>query len=243
MVEVAKEKAAAAVGTLDNFALAQASSLTTGQENSLYIKLENVSISAKGKELFINASLQITNGRRYGLCGSNGHGKTTLLRHIAERKLAIPANIDILLCEQEVAVSNMRSVQMILNSDQKHLDLLAECEKLKAQTDTSSDPKVLERYNEVYEELVAMKADAAEDKARRILAGLGFTPAMMEKPTKDLLGGWRMRVSLVRALFLEPTFLLLDEPTNHLDLRAEAPKEFIYCVPLAGVYTFTRCTY
>ncbi|BHF80977.1 ATP-binding cassette sub- F member 1 [Sparganum proliferum] len=220
MVEAAKEKAAGAVGTLDNFALAQASSRTTGQENSLDIKLENFSISAKGKELFVNASLQITNGRRYGLCGPNGHGKTTLLRHIAERKLAIPANIDILLCEQEVAASDVRSVQMVLNSDQKRLDLLAECEQLKAQVETSPDPKILERYNEVYEELVAMKADAAEGKARRILAGLGFTPAMMEKPTKDLSGGWRMRVSLARALFLEPTFLLLDEPTNHLDLNA-----------------------
>uniref|UniRef100_A0A0X3NI37 ABC transporter domain-containing protein n=1 Tax=Schistocephalus solidus TaxID=70667 RepID=A0A0X3NI37_SCHSO len=220
MVESAKEKAAASVGTLDNFALAQASSRTVGQENSLDIKLENFSISAKGKELFVNASLQITNGRRYGLCGPNGHGKTTLLRHIAERKLAIPANIDVLLCEQEVAASDIRSVQIVLNSDQRRLDLLAECEQLKAQIETSADPKVLERYNEVYEELVAMKADAAEGKARRILAGLGFTPTMMEKPTKDLSGGWRMRVSLARALFLEPTFLLLDEPTNHLDLNA-----------------------
>lgn len=39
-------------------------------------------------------------GRRYGLVGPNGMGKTTLLKHIASRKLAIPPNIDILYCEQ-----------------------------------------------------------------------------------------------------------------------------------------------
>ena len=74
--------------------------------------------------------------------------------------------------------------------------------------------------NEIYEELNAMKADAAESKARRILAGLGFDKEMQERPTKSFSGGWRMRVSLARALFMEPTLLMLDEPTNHLDLNA-----------------------
>ncbi|KAM3179987.1 ATP-binding cassette sub- F member 1, partial [Hymenolepis weldensis] len=220
MVDSALEKAVTSAGTLDNFAISQATGKTVANDNQLDIKVEGFSISAKGKELFVNADLQITHGRRYGLCGPNGHGKTTLLRHIAEQKLSIPANIDILLCEQEVVADDTPSVKVVLNSDTKRLKLLQELEELKAKIETQHESDDLDRYNEVHEELVAMKADAAEGKARRILAGLGFTATMMEKPTKDLSGGWRMRVSLARALFLEPTFLLLDEPTNHLDLNA-----------------------
>merc|ERR1712013_542344 len=57
-------------------------------------------------------------------------------------------------------------------------------------------------------------------KARRLLAGLGFDRGMQDRATNKFSGGRRMRVSLARALFIEPTLLMLDEPTNHLDLNA-----------------------
>ena len=63
-------------------------------------------------------------------------------------------------------------------------------------------------------------ADSAKSRASKILHGLGFTEVMQRRATNNFSGGWRMRISLARALYIQPTMLLLDEPTNHLDLRA-----------------------
>ena len=187
-------------------------------DNSLDIKIEGFTISTRGRNLFTNANLTIAYGRRYGLVGPNGMGKTTLLKHIANRSLRIPANIDLLLCEQEVQADEESALKAVLKADKRRAELLKEEKKIiedKNQTDEQ-----LKRLNAIYEEMNAMKMDAAESKARRILAGLGFTPEMVDRPTKNFSGGWRMRVSLARALFMEPTLLMLDEPTNHLDLNA-----------------------
>nr|GFC70377.1 ABC transporter F family member 1 [Tanacetum cinerariifolium] len=77
-----------------------------------------------------------------------------------------------------------------------------------------------EALERVYERLEAMDASTAEKRAAEILNGLGFNKKMQEKKTRDFSGGWRMRIALARALFMNPTILLLDEPTNHLDLEA-----------------------
>ncbi|XP_047134237.1 ATP-binding cassette sub-family F member 1 isoform X1 [Hydra vulgaris] len=212
-------------GDGSQFSISQQESSLKGAvlENATDIKIEKFSIAARGKDLFVNASLNITQGRRYGLVGPNGMGKTTLLVHIARNKLAIPPNIDVLLCEQDIQVDDTPAVEMVLKADKKRLQLLAE-EKHLLETINSKNEKVSDaanlRLKEVYVELDAIGADKAESRARRILSGLGFTTEMQSRPTKNFSGGWRMRVSLARALFVEPTLLLLDEPTNHLDLNA-----------------------
>uniref|UniRef100_A0A0K0ETJ0 ABC transporter domain-containing protein n=1 Tax=Strongyloides stercoralis TaxID=6248 RepID=A0A0K0ETJ0_STRER len=188
-------------------------------ETSKDIKVTNFDITAAGKLLFNKAELIIAHGRRYGLVGPNGQGKTTLLKHIATRKLNIPSSIDILYCEQEIKVDKTSAIYAVLNSDTTRLQLL-EKEKELIQKLEDGDVNAGEELQTITNELRNIGADAAEPKARRILAGLGFSREMQEKACEDFSGGWRMRISLARALFLEPTLLLLDEPTNHLDLNA-----------------------
>uniref|UniRef100_A0A8C3UCW4 ATP binding cassette subfamily F member 1 n=1 Tax=Catharus ustulatus TaxID=91951 RepID=A0A8C3UCW4_CATUS len=210
--QVASLRAAAASGDGD-FAVSQAelSSRQAMLENASDIKLEKFSISAHGKELYVNADLTSWPGGATGSWGPTGQGKgkTTLLKHIANRALNIPPNIDVLLCEQEVLADDTPAVQAVLRADTKRLRLLDEERRLQGLLE-SGDDAAAERLEKVYEELRAIGAAAAEAKARRILAGLGF-PRDAEQSDAQILGGWRMRVSLARALFLEPTLLMLDD--------------------------------
>lgn len=65
------------------------------------------------------------------------------------------------------------------------------------------------RLGQIYDQLTEINAASAEGRAAKILSGLGFTPAMQGRATKTFSGGWRMRISLARALFIQPTLLLL----------------------------------
>jgi ATP-binding cassette subfamily F protein 1 len=190
-------------------------------QNSMDINIPNFSISAAGKILFKDAALTIGHGRRYGLVGANGRGKSTLLKMIASRDLKLPPRVDFLYVEQEVEADDTPAVEAVLRADKVRWDLMEEEKELMKAVDAGDESEVkIDRLQQVVDELTNMGADSAEAKARRILYGLGFTMEMQTKPTKMFSGGWRMRISLARALFVEPTLLMLDEPTNHLDLNA-----------------------
>jgi len=189
-------------------------------QNALDIVVPNFSISAHNKELFFNAELTIAHGRRYGLVGPNGAGKSTLLKMIAAGELKVPPRVDYLYVEQEVLADETPAVDAVLKADKIRWALLEEEKKLLKELEKKADDAKDTRLGEIHEQLSQIGAASAESKARRILFGLGFDAEMQIRPTKFFSGGWRMRISLARALFMEPTLLMLDEPTNHLDLNA-----------------------
>ena len=189
-------------------------------QNALDIIIPSVTISAHNKELLNNSELNIVHGRRYGLVGPNGAGKSTLLKMIAAKELKIPPRVDVLYVEQEVIADDTPAVDAVLKADKERWNLIQEEKKLLKELEKGPDESKDVRLGEIYEQLAQIGGSAAESRARRILYGLGFDGEMQERATRFFSGGWRMRISLARALFMEPTLLMLDEPTNHLDLNA-----------------------
>ncbi|KAL9416282.1 hypothetical protein AB3S75_039472 [Citrus x aurantiifolia] len=179
------------------------------------IRIESLSVTFHGHDLIVDSELELNYGRRYGLLGLNGCGKSTLLTAIGCRELPIPDHMDIYHLTREIEASDMSSLEAVISCDEERLKLEKEAEILGAQEDGGG-----EQLERVYERLEALDASTAEKRAAEILYGLGFNKTMQAKKTRDFSGGWRMRIALARALFINPTILLLDEPTNHLDLEA-----------------------
>ena len=178
------------------------------------VHLQNVSLQFAGNDLLQNATIQITEKKRYGLIGRNGVGKSVLLRRLASKSIpGFPIQMKVLFVRQEVEGSNtLSALQFLLDSDEDRMMLLKEQSKLEELLE-SSDPKVVAQAASELGELTSELElnDNTEDRARDILKGLQFSEEMILSPTVHLSGGWKMRLALAQVLFVRSDLLLLGK--------------------------------
>ncbi|MEE9446613.1 MAG: ATP-binding cassette domain-containing protein [Arenicellales bacterium] len=186
------------------------------------LRINKLSIAFGIHRLLDEANLNIKRGERVGLLGRNGEGKSTLLKIINqeipfdEGELQGLDTIKIAKLDQAPNLSGTQTVYSVVASGLGEIG------------------KVLSKYNHIVnnitddnmDEMTELQAQIEAQHAWPFMNNIEKTLTKLsldgEQQVSDLSGGWQRRVSLARALVIEPDLLLLDEPTNHLDLEAIA---------------------
>jgi ATP-binding cassette subfamily F protein 3 len=192
------------------------------------IRLENLSKSFPDGDLFNNVNISIKRGMRIGLVGPNGSGKTTLLRIMLGKDSADSGNVQIdksttigYLAQDIVAGTGRSILEEVLVAYPEVRELEGKILALsEAISKDHENMDLVNKLGDAQHRFEALGGWNLEDKAKKILSGLGFADEKFIEPMDVFSGGWRMRVALASILLQEPDILFLDEPTNHLDLEA-----------------------
>ncbi len=183
------------------------------------ISLNQVQLQRGGKTLLNNAGMLIHAGQRVGVIGANGCGKSSIFELLLDRlapdagEVYLPKQLRVAHMAQEVAHSEQTALDYVLDGD----DQLRATEQAIRDAEQKRENMALAA---AYAQLDAIDGHSAPSRAQQLLHGLGFTSADEQSGVTSFSGGWRIRLSLARALMCPSDVLLLDEPTNHLDLDA-----------------------
>ncbi len=184
------------------------------------LRIKNLSIAFGIHRLLDEADLIIKRGERIGLLGRNGEGKSTLLKIINreipydEGELQSKEAIKIAKLDQAPSLLGPESVYQLVASGLGNIGhSIARYHELSM----LGSEEALSEMSDIQSLIEAEHAWPLMNNIEKTISRLGLVG---DDRIADLSGGWKRRVSLARALVIEPDLLLLDEPTNHLDLVA-----------------------
>ncbi len=193
----------------------------------MLVSLQNISFYFGSRAIVEDASWQIERGERIGLVGSNGAGKSTILRLITgayrvdSGVINKPKDVTIGFFNQDLlSFSTDDSILAVgMQAFEKAHEVEKKMQQLIAELETKpEDAQLLDDYSHALHDFEVAGGYEMEHRTAEVLEGLGFSTADLQRPYNQFSGGWRMRVLLAKMMLQQPDLLLLDEPTNHLDL-------------------------
>ncbi|NKI35331.1 ATP-binding cassette domain-containing protein [Wenzhouxiangella sp. XN79A] len=182
------------------------------------IQIENITLRRGLEPLLVDANLTVHAGQKIGLVGANGCGKSSLFALLLGRidadtgTLRIPKDWTVAHMAQQITELDRSALDYVLDGDARFRAAEAEVEA----ADASGDGERIAHAHQGFDDAQGFDAPA---RAGALLNGLGFSADEHDKAVGAFSGGWRIRLSLARALMSPSDLLLLDEPTNHLDLE------------------------
>ena len=207
------------------------------------ISIQNLSMAFGVRLLFDEVTLNLNKGKRYGLVGANGAGKSTFLKMLAGEEQPTLGEINVRnsatigWLKQDLAnYESDRIVDAVIRGKPPLWEAMCEKEQL-IEADVWNDETGC-RLGELEEIVMHYDGYTAETFASELLVGLGLPEEVHHNALSTLSGGYKLRVLLAQALFNNPDVLLLDEPTNHLDIRSIAWLEQYLVETFQGLLVF-----
>jgi ATP-binding cassette subfamily F protein 3 len=197
------------------------------------ISLVNISLRYGPKLVFDDISTLIGTRDRIGLVGSNGSGKSTLMKlllgqvEVDQGDVERPDYVTLGYLPQDgIEASGKTLYEEVETAFEDTLSLQAKIDAADAELadmDTSTEAyyEMIDLIGEWEHKLEDHEPEKMKSNIEKMLLGLGFAMADMDRDTGEFSGGWQMRIALAKLLLREPSLLLLDEPTNHLDILSQ----------------------
>lgn len=197
------------------------------------ISLTDITVAFGARVLFDEVSLRVGGKERVSLVGSNGQGKSTLLKIMAlinkpdSGEVALSRHTTMGYLPQEGIRYEGNTLYEEVYSSAGDINKIQE-ELTEIENEMSNHPEpgnddfmdLLNEYGELQERFQALDGYTLKSKIEKILIGLGFFEKDFDRLTDEFSGGWQMRIALAKLLLQNPSILLLDEPTNHLDIES-----------------------